>query len=412
MKKEKEIFDLIVIGGGAAGFFCAINAASMNPSLRIAIVEKSSKLLSKVKVSGGGRCNVTNGQEDISSFVKSYPRGQNFLKKAFHHFGPTDTLNWFEKKGVSLKTESDGRVFPASNSSQTIIECFIKQANEGRITIFMNANIEQIAKTDELWHISEKNERSWYARNLCITCGGFQKLDSYSWLSSIGCQIVTPVPSLFTFNIPNNSITSLMGISVTEATIKIVSTKLQSQGPILITHWGVSGPAVLRLSALAARVLSENNYQFGITINWLSDYTEEHLRQSWTTIRNQQGHSLLTHKNPFGLPSRLWNYLLNEANISNTEYWSELKSAQQNKLIQVLTAQFFQVSGKTTFKEEFVTCGGVALTDVDVNTMQHKRNSGLYFAGEVLDIDGITGGFNFQNAWTTGWIAAKHIANK
>ncbi|PZP47155.1 MAG: aminoacetone oxidase family FAD-binding enzyme, partial [Pseudopedobacter saltans] len=364
------------------------------------------------KVSGGGRCNVTHDQADISLLVKSYPRGQNFLKKAFHHFGPKDTIDWFEQRGVKLKVEKDGRMFPSSNTSQTIVDCFIQEANDCKVTIFMNASVDHLEKREDCWILSEKAGRSWKAANICITCGGFNKLEQYHWLEQIGCKIEKPVPSLFTFNMPNHTITSLMGVSVPNATIKIVGSKLNTEGALLITHWGLSGPAVLKLSALGARLLSEANYQFSILVNWLSDYTEDSLRNDWINIRNRLGHGLVSHKKPFALPSRLWNYFLAEASISEKLHWSELKSVQQNKLIQILTSNMFTVSGKTTFKEEFVTCGGIALSEIDVNTMECKKNSGLYFAGEVLDIDGITGGFNFQNAWTTGWIAAKSVAAK
>jgi len=412
MKINLDVFDLVVVGGGAAGFFCAVNAAKMNPELKIAIVEKTSKLLSKVKVSGGGRCNVTHDEMDIISLTKFYPRGQNFLKKAFHHFGPSNTVEWFAQRGVLLKVEKDGRMFPSSNTSQTIIDCFIKEANNGNVSIFMNASVDQLEKENDYWILKEKGGRSWNAKNVCVTSGGFNKLEQYEWLSRLGLKVELPVPSLFTFNMPKNDITSLMGLSVPSATIKIIGTKLASTGPLLITHWGLSGPAVLKLSALGARILAEKNYQFSILVNWLSDYTEETLREDWATIRNKQGHSLLVHKNPFGLPSRLWEYFLKEADIDNKTYWSDLKSNMQNKLIQLLTAHSFVVGGKTTFKEEFVTCGGIALSEIDVNTMQSKRLLGLYFAGEILDVDGVTGGFNFQNAWTTGYIAAKNIALK
>ncbi|WP_447641186.1 MULTISPECIES: NAD(P)/FAD-dependent oxidoreductase [Chitinophagaceae] len=407
-----ETFDLVVVGGGAAGFFCAVNAAQMNPELKIAIIEKSSKLLSKVKVSGGGRCNVTHNEMDILELVRYYPRGQNFLKKAFHHFAPKDTIKWFEERGVSLKVEKDGRMFPSTNSSQTIIDCFMREANRYHVSIYMNASVEHLGKKENIWTLQEKGARSWMAKNVCITCGGFTKPEHYGWLTQLGLTVEAPVPSLFTFNIPQNNITTLMGLSVANATIKIIGTKLSASGPLLITHWGLSGPAVLKLSALAARVLSANNYRFSILVNWLSDYTEESLRSRWATIRNEAGHSLVVNKNPFGLPSRLWEHFLRLAGAGDNVYWSELKANTQNKLIQLLTAHTFQIEGKTTFKEEFVTCGGITLSEIDVNTMHSKRLSGLYFAGEILDIDGVTGGFNFQNAWTTGWIAAQHIANK
>ncbi len=400
---------LTVIGGGAAGFFCAVNAAANNASLKVTIVEKSTKLLSKVKVSGGGRCNVTHACFDIDELIKRYPRGKNFLKKAFHWFSTKDTINWFEERGVKLKTESDGRMFPESNTSQTIIDCLIREANKYSIEILMNCEVTEIKKLDGFFELKTSTSKPRTSNFLCIASGGYPKSSQFDWLKKVGHTIEEPVPSLFTFNIPNDPITELMGVSVEHATVKVVGTKLQEQGPLLITHWGMSGPAILKTSAWGARELAEKNYHFPILVNWLKDYNEQSLREEWQHLRNRFSSQKISAKNPFGLPNRLWDHLLKRSSIDVNKTWSDINSKEQNKLIQLLTAFPFEVKGKTTFKEEFVTCGGIKLSEVDPNTMQSKKLPGLYFAGEVLDIDGITGGFNFQNAWTSGYIAAKSI---
>ncbi len=404
---------LIVIGGGAAGFFCAVNAARQNAELKVTLIEKSSKLLSKVKVSGGGRCNVTHACFDIPELMKRYPRGKNLVKKAFHQFSPKDTIEWFEERGVSLKAEADGRMFPATNTSQTIIDCLIQEANKFGVEVMMNAEVKSIQYDKEnskfKFHLSDKRELT--SDFCCIATGGFPKASQFDWLTQLGHTIETPVPSLFTFNIPGNPITELMGVSVEKATIKVAGTKLEETGPILITHWGLSGPATLRTSAWGARELADKQYNFNILVNWLSDYTEQSLREDWQDLRNRFASQKMYGKNPFGLPNRLWNYFLQESEINEIKRWADATAKEQNKLIQLLTAAQFQVKGKTTFKEEFVTCGGIKLSEVDANTMQSRIIPNLFFAGEVLDVDGITGGFNFQHAWTSGWIAAKAIVS-
>jgi predicted Rossmann fold flavoprotein len=402
---------LVVIGGGAAGFFCAVNAARLNPHLKVIIVEKNNKLLSKVKVSGGGRCNVTHSCFDIIELSKKYPRGEQFLKKAFHWFSVKDTIDWFSQRGVLLKTEADGRMFSITNSSQTIIDCLLQEANQYKIEILLSSDVARIEKLNDSFEISFQNDiKKITANHVCVACGGFPKTTQFDWLTSLGHSIENPVPSLFTLNIPNNSITSLMGLSVENATVKIVGSKLQSQGALLITHWGLSGPAVLKLSAFAARELANKNYSFEVLVNWLHQFNEQSLKEEFLLLRQQLAGQKIHSKNHFGLPNRLWEYLLNIAAVNENTRWADLPLKQQNTLIRNLIGQSFLVKGKTTFKEEFVTCGGIKLNEVDVNTMQSKKVSNLFFAGEILDIDGITGGFNFQNAWTTGWIAAKAIA--
>lgn len=405
MKKQ-----LTVIGGGAAGFFCAVNAARINPSLKVILLEKSNKLLSKVKISGGGRCNTTHACFEIPELVKRYPRGQNFLKKSFHWFNTNDTIIWFAERGVTLKTEADGRMFPTTDVSQTIIDCLLKEADQYKVEVLMQTETTAIEKDDAIFKIHLTNGRVLTADFVCVASGGYPKTSMFEWLKRTGHTIEEPVPSLFTFNIPNTKITSLMGLSVPSATVKIAGTKLIETGPLLITHWGMSGPAILRLSAWGARELSIKNYHFKLIVNWLGSTTEQQLREEWQSLRESNAGQKLSGKNPFALPNRLWLYLLEESDINLETRWSELPSKSQNKLILQLTAQEFLVEGKTTFKEEFVTCGGIKLGEIDPNTMQSRKLSGLFFAGEVMDIDGITGGFNFQNAWTSGFIAAKTIA--
>jgi predicted Rossmann fold flavoprotein len=403
---------LIVIGGGAAGFFCAVNAARMNPDLEVMIVEKSNQLLSKVKVSGGGRCNTTHACFEIPDLVKKYPRGQQFLKKAFHYFNTNDTIQWFAERKVELVAEADGRMFPSTNESQTIINCLLNEADRYAVKVLMQTDIKSIEKKGETFILTSATHKEFVADELCIACGGFSKASMFHWLTMLGHTIETPVPSLFTFNMPGNKICSLMGLSVPMATVKIMGTKLVEQGPLLITHWGMSGPAILKLSAWGARTLADASYQFTIMVNWLSNYTEQSLRESWHDLRNELAAQKMANKNPFGLPNRLWNYLLGLSEIKDEMRWADLPSKEQNKLIKNLTAGEFVVAGKTTFKEEFVTCGGIKLNEIDPNTMQSKKIPHLYFVGEIMDIDGVTGGFNFQNAWTSGWIAAKAIAAK
>jgi predicted Rossmann fold flavoprotein len=407
---------LIVIGGGAAGFFCAVNAARLNPVLEVIILEKSNKLLSKVKVSGGGRCNVTHACYSIAEMIKKYPRGSAFLKKAFHHFFTNDTIAWFAERVVVLKTESDGRMFPITDSSQTIIDCLMKEANKYNVEIRMNKEVKQLAISSgqladaKRFEIQFADDSILQADFVCIASGGYPKLLQYGWLKESDHAVEEPVPSLFTFNMPGNSITALMGVAVENASVKIVGTKLSESGPLLITHWGMSGPAVLKLSAWGARELAKADYAFSILVNWIPDFNENTLRDKIQQLRFELAAQKIINRNPFSLPNRLWEYLLVQSGIHPDLRWADLPAKEQNKLIKNLCAQEFAVKGKTTFKEEFVTAGGIELSEIDFNTMQSKKHPGLFFAGEIINVDGITGGYNFQNAWTTGWIAAKAIA--
>ncbi len=404
-----------MIGGGAAGFFCAVNAARINPGLEVVILEKTSKLLSKVRISGGGRCNTTHACFDIAEMSKKYPRGGNFVKKTFHQFFTTDTIKWFEERGVKLKAEEDGRMFPVTDSSQTIIDCLLQEANRYGVKIKLNTEVKKIYvhpgnQKGSSFNIQCSNSEGIDADFICIASGGYPKSSMFDWLKQLGHTIEEPVPSLFTFNMPGHPITKLMGVTVENARVKIIGTKLEQGGPSLITHWGLSGPAVLKLSAWGARQLAVCNWQFGILVNWLPEHNEQSLQSVFQSLRFDNASQKIMNRNPFGLPQRLWEFLLeySEANIERR--WADLPAKEQNKLIKNLCACEFIIKGKTTFKEEFVTAGGIKLNEVDANTMMSKRISNLFFAGEILDVDGITGGFNFQHAWTSGFVAARSIA--
>ncbi len=404
---------LVVIGGGAAGFFCAVNAAKLHPELQVLLLEKSSKVLSKVKVSGGGRCNVTHACFNVTDMLKKYPRGASFLKKAFQHFFTTHTIEWFQQRGVPLKKEVDGRMFPSSNTSQTIVDCLMREASKYNVEVRLQADVKQVdigeTSPDAKFALTLADQKIIKADYLCIASGGYPKSTQFEWLTKIGHTIQPPVPSLFTFNIPKNPLTQLMGISVENAMVKIAGSKLQQSGPMLITHWGLSGPAILKLSAWAARELEQSNYDFKIHVNWVTAYHENSLKEKIQQVRFEIASQKIANRNPFGIPSRLWEYFMQQCGIDANCRWADLPAKEQNKLVKILTAQELEVHGKTTFKEEFVTAGGIQLSEVDANTMESKLHPQLYFAGEVLDVDGVTGGFNFQNAWTTGWVAANAI---
>jgi len=402
---------LIVIGGGAAGFFCAVNAARMNRNLQVTLIEKTGKLLSKVKVSGGGRCNVTHACYSITEMVKKYPRGANFVKKSFRHFFTVETIRWFEERGVALKTESDGRMFPVTDSSQTIIDCFSREINKYGVEIMMNAEVIFIKSGLDKFEITLDDNRNLQADFICVACGGYNKSAMFQWLRALNHTIEEPVPSLFTFNIPNDSINKLMGITVENVSVKIMGMKLEESGPVLITHWGMSGPSILKLSAWGARALAECRYSFKVIINWLPELNEQSLKEKLMTIRFQLAAQKIFNRNPFGLPQRLWEYFIEDAGIKTDARWSDLPAKEQNKLVKKLCGGEFDVHGKTTFKEEFVTAGGINLSEVDPETMMSKIVPRLFFAGEILNIDGVTGGYNFQSAWTTAYIAAKTISN-
>lgn len=404
MNKKK----LVVLGGGAAGFFCAVNAARLHPDINVVLIEKSTKLLSKIKISGGGRCNVTHADFRISSMAACYPRGEKFLKKAFNNFFTNDTVDWFQSRGVQLKTEEDGRMFPQSNTSQTIIDCLLDEAAKYNVEVITSARLTTCHKRNNHFILEFENKPQISSDYLVIATGGFPILKQYSFLEFSKHSIVKPVPSLFTFNIQNKELASLMGVSV-NAQVKIGGTKFLSSGSILITHWGLSGPAILKLSAFAATYLAEQDYNYKIFVNWLPDFNEQTLRQQIFAYKISCGAKRISNKMELNIPGRLWEYLTIKAGIPSERRWADLKSSEINSLLNHLNADEYFVKGKTTFKEEFVTAGGISLDEVDHNTMESKLVKGLYFAGEILNIDGITGGYNFQNAWTTGYIAAKSL---
>ncbi len=396
-----------IIGGGAAGFFAAISCKQHHPYADVIILEKSSKILSKVKISGGGRCNVTNATYSISELSKNYPRGEKQLKKAFSQFMTTHTKEWFESRGVKLVTQKDKCIFPEAQDSQVIIDCLINEVNKFGITIKIHTHIEDIIAKEQGYELAIRGQKPIVFNKIILASGGQPKMSGLQWLQDLGHKIEPPVPSLFTFNIPKNPITELMGIVVNPVSVKIPGTKLEDDGPLLITHWGMSGPAILKLSAWGARVLKEKNYQFKILVNWLNQKNEEAVRVLIQTAISDLGGKMIKNTNPFDLPNRLWIFLLSKYDINEELRWNELGKKARNKMVQLLYIDEYEVSGKTTFKEEFVTCGGVSLSDVNIKTMESKICPGMYFSGELLDIDGITGGFNFQAAWTTGFIAGK-----
>ncbi|MBI4930083.1 MAG: NAD(P)/FAD-dependent oxidoreductase [Bacteroidetes bacterium] len=400
----------IIIGGGAAGFFSAINCAQIYTDCLVTLLEKTNKLLTKVKVSGGGRCNVTHACFDNSLLVKNYPRGGKELQNVFSRFTTSDTIKWFEERGVKLKTEKDGRMFPSTDNSETIINCLVNESEKSGVKIKLGVDITEINKNaDGTFTLNVNGGGSFICDKLIIATGGNAKESAYEWLKKLGHSIVKPVPSLFTFNMPGNSITKLMGVSVPHAGVRVAGTKLETQGALLITHWGMSGPAILKASAWGARQLNELHYDFTALINWLPNYSEKKLREEFTDHKKGNSAKIILNDCPFELPKRLWEYFTNKAGIKPTTRWADQSKQQSNSLIKILLNDEYSVQGKTTFKEEFVTCGGISLKEIDFTTMQSKLVPGLFFAGEVIDVDGITGGFNFQNAWSTAWVAAKNI---
>lgn len=399
---------IIIVGGGAAGFFCAVNTARLNPKAKVIILEKTNKLLAKVRISGGGRCNVTHHCFDNRELVKNYPRGEKELQNCFNRFSAVDTIQWFEERGIKLKTEDDGRMFPITNASETIINCLLQEARQYNVDIRTNCGVHKITPnaSTNTFILTLANGELLPCDKLVIATGGNPKKTNYDWLHELGHTIEEPLPSLFTFNIPDNNLTALMGVSVPQAKVKIGGHKLEYEGAVLITHWGLSGPAILKLSAWGAKILHALHYHFTVYINWLPKWNEEKLRKLFDNIRSENSAKLIVNTNALDFPKRLWAYFLYKAEITDKLRWADLPKKKCNTLINVLIRDEYTVSGKTTFKEEFVTCGGINLKEIDLKTMQSNIVPNLYFVGEVLNIDGITGGFNFQNAWTTGWIAA------
>ncbi|MDT0641271.1 NAD(P)/FAD-dependent oxidoreductase [Zunongwangia sp. F363] len=401
-------YDIIIIGGGAAGFFTAINAAEMDPSAKILILERGKEVLTKVRISGGGRCNVTHAEFIPKELIKNYPRGEKELRGPFHQFMTGDTIAWFEERGVQLKTEEDGRMFPVSDSSETIINCFLSEVKRLKIDLRKSEAVKSLQNKNESW-IVETSKAAYSAEKVVMATGSNPKI--WNLLKRLGHTITTAVPSLFTFNIKDERIKHLPGIS-TYARAKVQGEKLQDEGPLLITHWGLSGPAILKLSAWGARELHQRNYQFKIKVNWLPGFSSEEILENLRQLKFDLAKQQVSKNAQFELPKRLWQSLAEASGITENGIWADLNKAQLQALSSQLTEAEFQVNGKSTFKEEFVTAGGVDLKEVNFKTFESKLHKNLFFAGEVLDIDAVTGGFNFQNAWTGGFIAAKTIASK
>jgi hypothetical protein len=401
---------LVVIGGGAAGVFCAVNAARLSPNLDVMLIEKGSRLLAKVLVSGGGRCNLTHDCDDIEAMSACYPRGSRFVRRAFHGFFTHDTVEWFSSRGVDVVTEADGRMFPASNSSETVIGCLLSEAEAYGVRFRSGMDVRSIGRSSEGFKIHTADGQRLDAEFVCIACGGLPKRSQYDWITALGHGLVDPVPSLFTLNIPDDPVTALAGVSVPDAAVLVPGTKLRSRGPVLVTHWGLSGPAVLRLSAFGARDFHGFGYRFPVLVNWCPSLDAGQVRGELADRRVDTGMSTVHGRSAFGLPLRLWQHLADKAGIGRETRWSGMGEAALSALTGMVNGHRFEVRGKTTFKEEFVTAGGIPTNEIDPSTMQSRIVPRLYLAGEVMDVDGITGGYNFQHAWTSGFLAARHIA--
>ena len=404
MEKTERI---AIIGGGAAGFFAAINCKQNFPSHQVHLFEKTGKTLSKVKVSGGGRCNVTHHCFNLKELCEFYPRGGKKLKKVFNQFNPENTIEWFKERGVELKTEADNRMFPITDQSFTIVNCFLDEAERLGVQVNLNFSIDEICPKTGKYSIWNNGKELVYDRVIIATGGGTKK-SSYDWLQAFNLNIIPPAPSLFTFNIPSEKTADLMGLVAENTIVKIQGTKLVQSGPLLFTHWGMSGPAILKLSAWGAEILRDKNYQFNLSVNWTGSANEEIIRTTLNSFKAENHKRKIGNSKVFtGISNRLWEYLLIRSDCNAGLIWAELSKKSFNKLVNCLFNDIYAVAGKTTFKEEFVTCGGIDLNEINLSTMESIQHPGLYFAGEILNIDGVTGGFNFQAAWSTGFIAAQ-----
>ena len=399
--------DVIVIGGGAAGFFSAINIAVLNPELSVLILERGSEGLQKVKISGGGRCNVTHAQFIPSELTTNYPRGEKELLGPFHQYMTGDTMKWFEDRGIELKIEDDGRVFPVSNTSQTIIDCFINEANRLNIQILYNHSVKSISKKGDYWLVNTDNSE-FCSSKILVTTGSNPKI--WNLMDQLNHTIVKPVPSLFSFDIKDDRINSIPGVVVEDVEVSVVNSKLSTDGPLLITHKGLSAPSILKLSAFGALELAAMDYQFNISINFIKTSYNECLSQL-KVVKSDLSKKMVVNHSLFEIPKRLWKELVLYSGIETNTTWADINKSQLNELSIQLTSSIFKVNGKSTFKEEFVTAGGVDLKEINFKTFESKINPNLFFAGEILNIDAVTGGFNFQNAWTGAYIASKSISD-
>lgn len=420
------MFDVIIVGGGAAGFYAAIHIAEKAPHLKIAVFERGKSVLSKVKVSGGGRCNVTHGEFSPKELTTNYPRGEKELLGPFHKYAPVDVMAFFEERGVPLKIEEDGRVFPTSDSSQTIIDCFLGESNKLGVQVLKNSSVKAFKKVEKGWQVTTMNKH-YFAKNLLLTTGSNPKI--WEQLKAIGHHIVPPTPSLFTFNINDERLNGIQGVS-THAALEVMPKKmfatsreelglkslskeepvLLSEGPVLVTHWGLSGPAILKLSAWGANILHDYHYSFRIKVNWTPEYTTESMEAYLRKVKDLEAKKTVLRTHAVEIPKRLWVKLAQAAKIEQDERWADLTKEKLQDLAEQLTASTFKVEGKSTFKEEFVTAGGVDLKEINFKTFESKIHPTLYFAGEIINVDAITGGFNFQNAWTGAYLAAQAIA--
>ena len=409
---DTNAFDVIVIGGGAAGFFAAINLKTKAPNLKVAILERGSQVLTKVKISGGGRCNVTHAEFVPRELSRNYPRGEKELLGPFHTFMTGDTLAWFEERGVPIKMEEDGRMFPVSNTSQTIIDCFLDEIATLGISLLKEHPVKEIHNLQDSWSLTTTN-KILLAKKIVIATGSNPKI--WNILRALSHTIVAPVASLFTFNIKDQRILDLPGVS-SQVGIQVIDQKgkvvLQSEGPLLITHWGMSGPAILKLSAWGARILEALSYTFTIVVNWLVDQAQEDVLLHLLKLKSKHPKQTIAKYPQFDIPRRLWQSIVKTSGITPLEIWADIPKSKLKNLAQQLTQSYFEVSGKSTFKEEFVTAGGVALQEINFKTFESKIHNNLYFAGEVINVDAITGGFNFQNAWTSAYIVSKAISEE
>jgi len=399
-------YDVLVVGGGAAGFFAAINTAEQNPKLKIAILERGSNVLSKVKISGGGRCNVTHAEFIPQELVLNYPRGEKELRGPFHNYMTGDTMEWFESRGVPLKIEEDGRVFPVSNSSQTIIDCFLEQVKKYKIEVLLNHPVQGIRYKNETWEL-DTIKGVFSTPKLLIATGSNPKI--WKLLASLGHEVISAVPSLFTFNIKDPRLKTIPGVVATDVRVSVVDSNLESEGPLLVTHTGLSAPSILKLSAYGALELAEKKYKFQIQVNFIKQTLLECNKQLFE-VKKQSPKKTILKSAQFNLPKRLWEQLVMASNISDHLRWADVSKEKLHGLACELTQAVFKVDGKSTFKEEFVTAGGVELKGVNFKTFESKHYKNLFFAGEVLNIDAVTGGFNFQNAWTSAFIAAQQLS--
>jgi predicted Rossmann fold flavoprotein len=409
MRRMTPDLHILILGGGAAGFFAAITCAEANPHARVTILEKSRALLSKVRISGGGRCNVTHACFDPALLVQHYPRGSAALRGPFTRFQPRDTIAWLEQRGVRLKTESDGRVFPVTDQSETIVECLLHTAQRANVSIRTQVSIAAIERGDRSGFVVRSTTGEVLNADRVLLATGSNP-QGHAWAAALGHTIEPPVPSLFTFTIDDARLQGLAGVSVPNARVEIASTSLTQSGPLLITHWGLSGPAILKLSAWGARFLHDRQYHAPVIIDWLPDRREDDVRHTLQSLRSDQPKKYIGSSSPFGLPIRLWLSLIGAVGLDGDRRWTEVSKRHLVALIDQLKRGVYEVRGKGEFKEEFVTCGGVNLNEINFKTMESRQCAGLHFAGEILDIDGLTGGFNFQAAWTTGWLAGGALA--